>query len=83
MVRHTITIPEQMSEYVTWQVSDGQYAGISDYLRYLIRKDQEQKQASVMALRGLIENAEASGISPRSLDDIWNHGKQKAAQQDV
>lgn len=81
MVRHTITMPEQMSEFVNWQVSSGQYGGISEYLRDLVRKDQEEKQVSIKALGRLIDQAEASGISSRSLDDIWNDCKQKASNK--
>lgn len=78
MIRHTITMPEQMSEFISWQVSSGQYGGISEYFRDLVRKDQEAKQASILALRKLIDDAEASGLSSRSPDDIWNDCKKKA-----
>ncbi len=80
MVRHTITMPEPMSEYITWQVSSGDYGGISEYFRDLVRRDQEKKQASIAALRGMIDASEASGISPRSLDDIWEDSKNRATQ---
>lgn len=81
MVRHTITMPEQMSEYITAQITGGQYGGISEYFRDLVRKDQERKQDSITALRELLDTAEASGISERSLDDIWQDCKQNAASR--
>lgn len=80
MVRHTITIPESMSEYITWQVSSGDYSGMSEYFRDLVRRDQEKKQASITTLRKMIDDSEASGISSKSLNDIWLDCKNRATQ---
>jgi len=73
-------MPEPMSEYITWQVSSGDYGGISEYFRDLVRRDQEKKQASIVALRSMIDASEASGISPRSLDEIWEDSKNRATK---
>jgi len=80
MVRHTITMPESMSEYIAWQVSSGDYGGMSEYFRDLVRRDQEKKLASIAALRSMVDASEASGISSRSLNDIWEESKKRAAQ---
>jgi len=80
MVRHTITMPESMSEYISWQVTSGDYGGMSEYFRDLVRRDQEKKQASILALRNLVDASEASGISSRSLNDIWEDCKDRATK---
>ena len=78
MVKHTISMPESMSEYILSQISSGQYGNISEFFRDLIRKDQEKKSSAILELRKLIEEAESSGVSSRSLDDIWNGVKEKS-----
>ena len=78
MVRHTISLPDPMSNYIDHQVSSGQYGNISEYIRDLIRKDQEQKQLAINELRNLLEKAEASGISQLSMSDIRERARKRA-----
>lgn len=70
MIRHTITMPETMSEFMAWQVQEGDYSGVSEYIRNLVRREQERKQASIEALRQMIDASEASGISSKSMAEI-------------
>ena len=69
MTRKTITIPEAMEDWVKAQISDGRYASDSEYFRDLIRRDQERRQ-NEMKLRQLLDNAEESGFSDRTVQDI-------------
>lgn len=78
MVRHTISLPDPMSHYLDQQVSSGQYGNISEYIRDLIRKDQEQRQLAIQELRNLLDNAEASGISQLSMSDIRERARKRA-----
>ncbi len=66
MATMNISLPDAMKAFVEGQVASGQYANSSDYIRDLIRERQE----AVERLRALIEEGEASGISPRSFDEI-------------
>lgn len=77
MTRHTISLPEPMSEYIDHQVASGLYGNISEYIRDLIRKDQEQKQLAISELRSVLDRAEASGISRLSLSDIRAQARTK------
>ena len=75
MIRHTISIPEMMSEHILGLVSAGHYGGISDYLRDLVRQDiarreKEQKEATILELKKLIAEGEASGIGSKSMREI-------------
>lgn len=72
MIKHTITVPETMSKYIAGQMASRQYGNVSEYFRDLVRRDQERRQDAIIELRKLIDKAEASGISSRSIDDIWN-----------
>ena len=78
MIRHTISIPEPMSEYLNHQINSGQYGNISEYFRDLIRQDQQKTQSDIKKLRLLLEKAEASGVSKLSLDDIKNKARIKS-----
>lgn len=78
MVRHTISLPDPMSHYIDLQVSSGQYGNISEYIRDLIRRDQEQKQLAINELRNLLDKAEASGISQMSMGEIRERARKRA-----
>lgn len=77
MTRHTISLPDPMSEYIDHQIASGLYGNISEYIRDLIRKDQEQKQLAISELRGILDRAEASGISSLSMKDIRTQARAK------
>lgn len=74
MATMNVSLPGPMKDWVESQVQSGRYANASDYVRDLIRRDQELKDALIDAL----EKGAASGVSARSLDDVWNAAKAKA-----
>lgn len=78
MVRKTITLPEPMDEWVKTQVESGRYANDSEYVRDLIRRDQDladRRRAADDELRRLIQEGIDSGISPRSSREIYEDVK--------
>ncbi len=60
MATMNISLPEPMREWVEIQIKSGQYANNSDYVRDLIRKDQQRAQ-KVAALQEAIDMGLASG----------------------
>lgn len=77
-IRHTISLPDPMSQYIDLQIASGLYGNISEYIRDLIRKDQEQKQLAINELRHVLDKAEASGISRLSMSEIRSQARAKA-----
>lgn len=71
MQRKTITLTDQMDDWVKAQVYSGKYGNDSEYFRDLVRQDQE-RQTAELKLRTLLDDAEAGGISERSPGDIWH-----------
>jgi len=71
MATMTISLPDRMKEWVEEQVESGDYASSSDYLRDLVRRDREEKQVRLEELRQMIDESLASGISDKSLDEIF------------
>ena len=69
MATMNISVPDPMKDWVQSQVETGTYANTSDYVRDLIRKDQENK-TKVFALQKAITEGLESGISDKSFDEI-------------
>jgi len=77
MTRKTITISNEMEDWVKAQVGSGQYGNDSEYFRDLIRHDQERRQ-KIAELQRLITEGLESGVSPLSMDEIMEVARRKA-----
>ena len=68
-----VSLPDAMKDWVEERVKTGRYANASDYVRDLIRRDQQKREALIEAL---IEG-EQSGISARTVPQIIAETKAK------
>lgn len=59
-VRKTITLTEQQDNWVKAQINAGHYTNDSEYIRDLIRREQE-RTAETEAIRAALIEGEASG----------------------
>jgi antitoxin ParD1/3/4 len=75
MATMNVSLPDQMREWVDNRVKGGLYANASDYIRDLIRHDQ-QKRAQ---LEAAIEEGLASGRSSRTAEEIMAEEKSRLA----
>jgi len=66
MATMNVSLPECMKAWVERQVEGGLYGNASDYIRDLIRKDQERKEA-LAALQAAITEGVKSG-EPQHFD---------------
>jgi antitoxin ParD1/3/4 len=78
MSRLTISMPDQMNEWVEAQINTGRYGNVSEYFRDLVRRDQERREAAVQALQHLVDQAEASGVSSRSMPETLEAARAEA-----
>ena len=69
MATMNISLPDPMKTWVEAQAGTGRYSNASDYVRDLIRRDQERKQ-KIADLQQLIDEARTGGISSETLGDI-------------
>ena len=60
MATMNISLPDQMKAFVEAQTHDGRYSNVSDYMRDLIRRDQERRQA-LAEIQALVDEGLASG----------------------
>jgi len=71
MATMNVSLPDPMKAWVETQVETGHFSNASDYVRDLIRRDQ-QDQAQREALVQALVTGETSGISSRDIAGIWN-----------
>ena len=71
-----ISMPVQMRDWVLKQIQGGRYASTSDYVRDLIRQDQD-KNERIIQLRAAIEDGLNSGISEKTIEDVLNEARRK------
>lgn len=60
-----------MKSWITTQINSGKYASSSDYVRDLIRRDQE-KATEIQAIHAALIEGEKSSLSERTIDEIMN-----------
>jgi antitoxin ParD1/3/4 len=68
-VRKTITFTEQQDQWIKAKIAAGQFTNDSEYIRDLVRRDQE-KSTEIEAIRAALIEGEHSGMSTRTPDDI-------------
>jgi antitoxin ParD1/3/4 len=66
-VRKTITLTDKQDEWIKSQIANGDYTNDSEYFRDLIRREQDKFRK----LKVAVEKGLASGVSNRTVDEIW------------
>lgn len=79
-IRKTITVTQQQNKWIKTQIENGDYTNDSEYIRDLIRKDQES-HADFLALKAELQKGLDSGVSNRTFDEIWKEGRQEALKK--
>jgi antitoxin ParD1/3/4 len=77
MATMNVSLPDQMKEWVEEQVKTGRYGDRSDYVRDLVRKDQERAEAREK-LQQMVNDAKASGVSGIGQEDLLARMRSKA-----
>ncbi len=78
MATMNVSLPDPMKDWVEAQAKTGRYSNASDYVRDLIRRDQERTE-KLTELQRLITEGIESGVSTRSIDDILKAAREQAA----
>lgn len=79
MATMNVSLPDPMKDWVEAQAQTGRYSNASDYVRDLIRRDQERAD-KLNELQKLITEGLESGISDRSIGDILRAARAQAAE---
>lgn len=82
MIRKTITLPEPMDDWIKSQVNSGRYGNDSEYLRELVRKDQERNELKSMieTSQKAFENGEYTSLETKEdvsafIEGVWTRAK--------
>jgi antitoxin ParD1/3/4 len=70
MATMNVSLPDPMKDWVEAQTKTGRYANASDYVRDLIRKDQERND-KVAAMQRFVDEGLKSGVGSRSKDELF------------
>ena len=71
----SVSLGDHFTSFVEDQVNQGRYGNVSEVMRAGLRL-LEDHEAQLAGLRLAIVQGEQSGISPRSVRDIWASVKQ-------
>ena len=77
MATMNVSLPDPMKDWVEAQARTGRYSNASDYVRDLIRRDQERSD-KIAHMQRLVTEGVTSGISEQSMDDI-----ERAARHEI
>lgn len=71
-VRKSITFTHQQDNWIKLRVQNGDFTNDSEYIRDLVRRDQQQNM-KLMELKNAIDEGLQSGRSPLKISDIIRH----------
>ena len=74
MVKKTYSITETLDQYVGQRIKSGEYATDSEYVRELIRRDQEENRL-IAYIRSKLIKAEQSGFVDQSKEAMLEEFK--------
>lgn len=69
MATMNVSLPDPMKAWVEDQAKGGKYGNTSDYVRDLIRKDQD-RQNKIAQFQKLISDGIESGMSTRTMEEL-------------
>jgi antitoxin ParD1/3/4 len=76
MATMNVSLPDPMKDWVEAQSKTGRYSNASDYVRDLIRKDQERSD-KVAAMQRFVDEGLASGLGERSKDALFDAARSR------
>ncbi len=80
MATMNISLPDPMKEWVEARTRTGRYSNASDYVRDLIRRDQERSD-KIAAMQRFVDDGLASGQGERSMDEILTAARALADEE--
>lgn len=77
MHRKTITLTEQQNGWVKAQIESGHFGNDSEYIRDLIRRDQQAKQRLAILREALVEGESSGNPKPLNISAIKAAGRKR------
>ena len=80
MATMNVSLPDAMKSWVEAQTRGGRYSNASDYVRDLIRRDQE-RAAKIAELQKAIDEGLQSGVSDRPIEEVVMEARARAKRE--
>ena len=80
MVKKSISVTDQQANWIKAQIETGNYGNESEVFRDLIR-DRISRDAEITALRAALIDGERSGVSHKTVEEIWKEAQQRHRSQ--
>ena len=77
MATMNVSLPDPMKGWVEAQTRSGRYSNASDYVRDLIRKDQD-RAAKIEQMKRLVNEGLESGVGDRSMNELLQAARAEA-----
>ena len=82
MATMNVSLPDKMKQWVEEQVATGRYGNSSDYVRDLVRRDQERAEARASLYELLDEGFEGGFSEEQSAEDIFEEARREMSAAD-
>ena len=76
MATMNVSLPDGMKIWVEAQSQTGRYSNASDYVRDLIRRDQERTD-KIAAMQTMVDEGLASGLGTRTKDELFEVARKR------
>ncbi|MEM7709660.1 MAG: type II toxin-antitoxin system ParD family antitoxin [Pseudomonadota bacterium] len=76
MATMNVSLPDPMKDWVEAQTRTGRYSNASDYVRDLIRRDQD-RQSAIAEMQELVTEGLESGVSDRSMREVLDDARSR------
>ena len=86
MVKKSITVTDRQNNWIRSKIKSGHYGNEREVVRELIRERQmreEETPKQIAAIRAALIEGEKSGISDRSVDEIWEEARAESKVKKV
>jgi antitoxin ParD1/3/4 len=70
MAQLNVSIPPQLKSWIDHRVAEGRYSSASDYMRDLVRRDQESEPNDVEWVKAMLAEGEASGFIDKDAREV-------------
>lgn len=77
MATMNVSLPDQMKNWVEQQGQGGRYSNSSEYIRDLIRQDQD-RATKIRKMQELVNEGRDSGISQKPMSEIRADARKQA-----
>ena len=82
MHRKTVTLTEQQNDWVKSQIESGHFGNDSEYIRDLIRRDQQAKERLAVLRQALVEGESSGQVKPLDMSAIKAAGRKRLTAVD-